>query len=119
MVNASTSSDVTDRTPVSTPMRSPPDSFRSTSRSPSHVRISYRSEDEIASSVEDLARKMHEENQNELRTIEREWNESIKNWPEIVLSHDPNTSSEPTDTSTDNVNVERVNEIVQEMFTYL
>ena len=110
MAHASTPSDTAETARASTPMTSTPDSvLGSADASPGRVRIAYRSEDEIARSIEDLDRKLHEENRDELRKIERQWDEAIEKWPQHVTAGDVNTSSDMTDASEENVVLDRVN----------
>ncbi|KAK2151779.1 hypothetical protein LSH36_351g00008 [Paralvinella palmiformis] len=120
-VQASTPSDTMDTARASTPVTSTPDSIRSSSISPSHVGISCHREDDISRSPEDLVRnspgenqdELHGGNRDELEKAETGWNETAKNWSELVASSEPSTSSEPMDIPEDKINLDRVNDTVQ------
>ncbi len=96
-----------------TPITSTPNTIFSTDRSisPSRTQISYRSEDDLNQSIEELSKKFHEQNHVELKHIKKEWNTSIKNWPTVV--NDTNDYSSTETNSQENVNVQQVHNTVQ------
>ena len=56
---------------------------------------------------------LHGGNRDELEKAETGWNETAKNWSELVASSEPSTSSEPMDIPEDKINLDRVNDTVQ------
>lgn len=54
-----------------------------TSRS-SRVRLTYRTEEDIEKSLEDIMEKTKQETKEKLDTIRKEWNQNVRNWPRLV-----------------------------------
>ena len=80
---------------------SPPqqDRSRSRSRSPARVRLSYRTEEDVHASWENIMEKTRQQTRAKLEAIRREWNNTMKHWPKFFFTRDKGTKS--LDTSTE------------------
>ncbi len=68
----------------------------------SRIRVTYRSEEEIVDSLEDLLEKTTQHNKEQLESIREEWNRALRNWPSVMDAEGVlNTSSDLTDSDND------------------
>lgn len=51
-----------------------------------HMKLTYRSEEEIEESLENIMEKTRIDTQAKLELIKKEWDETIQHWPRIIMS---------------------------------
>ena len=66
----------------STSLTSPTNTSNHTS--PSHVKLAYKTEEEVETSLERVMHKVRLKNQEELDLIQTQWDETIREWPAMV-----------------------------------
>ena len=56
------------------------------------VKLTYRSEDELEESLEDIMERRRKDTQAKLDDIQKEWNETLREWPQILKKESSRTS---------------------------
>ena len=69
---------------TSTPLTSPTRSNTSNHTSPSRVKLTYKTEEEVETSLERVMHKVRLKNQEELDLIQEQWDQTIREWPVMV-----------------------------------